>query len=179
MELSCYWIYAHTLLLSYLFDEAATIAAHDEEGWFRTGDICRREGPYIFIVGRASVDIIKSGGYKIGAPEVERACLELSYVQEVAVMGVDDEEFGQRVAAIVSRPSKSGSNDLSITRLRDDLRKLLPAYKLPTLLRLVQGELPKSQTGKVQKTTLRPLLFPPSWEKDPEIQVWRPMKARL
>lgn len=58
---------AYITFSRYLFDEEATIAAHDKHGWFKTGDICRQEGEYIFIVGRASIDIIKSGGYKIGA----------------------------------------------------------------------------------------------------------------
>lgn len=160
----------------YLFDRDATVAAHDEDGWYKTGDIARQEGPYIFIVGRASIDIIKSGGYKIGALEVEKACLELPYVREVAVMGVEDEEFGQRVAAaIVLEPSElpPKGNPL-IDMLRNDLRRVLPAYELPTLLRLVDGELPKGDTGKVQKKVLGPQLFPvPGWRDLPHVQSQR------
>ncbi|KAK5171985.1 uncharacterized protein LTR77_003622 [Saxophila tyrrhenica] len=163
----------------YLLDEAATVAAHDELGWFKTGDIARQEGPYIFIVGRASVDIIKSGGYKIGAPEVEQACLKLPNVREVSVLGVDDEEFGQRVAAVVLPTAGSNGSSLRIDRLREDLRQTLPAYKLPTLLRVVDGELPKGETGKVQKKILGPQLFPSSWQEDSRVQVWRSTKARL
>ncbi len=156
----------------YLFDEEATRAAHDAEGWFKTGDICRKEGDYYFIVGRASVDIIKSGGYKIGAPEVEQVCLSLPYVSEVAIVGVADEEYGERVGAIVSQ-KQSHPQPITIEKLRDDMRKSLPAYKLPTLLRIVEGELPKGQTGKVQKKVLGPQLFPsPGWHSDPEVQIW-------
>ena len=64
------------------------------------------------------------------------------------------------------------------------MRKSLPAYKLPTLLRIVEGELPKGQTGKVQKKILGPQLFPtPGWHDDPRVQVWTrgppPMKAKI
>ena len=156
----------------YLFDEEATRDAHDEQGWFKTGDICRREGRYFFIVGRASVDIIKSGGYKIGAPEVEQACIVLPYVSEAAIVGVQDEEYGQRVAAIVTL-AREHRDALTIQEIRSDMRNALPAYKLPTLLRVVKGELPKGQTGKVQKKALGPQLFPvPGWERDPNVQIW-------
>jgi malonyl-CoA/methylmalonyl-CoA synthetase len=164
----------------YLNNGEATTAAHDDDGWFKTGDICEFRGPFIFIVGRASVDIIKSGGYKIGAPEIEKACLGLPYVREACVLGVDDEEYGQRVATVVSL---SGTNivskHLSIDRLRNDLRTTLPAYKLPTLLKVVEGELLKSQTGKVQKKLLGPQLF----HNSKDVQVWnwneRSAKPRL
>jgi malonyl-CoA/methylmalonyl-CoA synthetase len=166
---------------SYLNNREATVAAHDEDGWFKTGDICEFRGPFIFIVGRASVDIIKSGGYKIGAQEIEKACLGLPYVREACVLGVDDEEYGQRVAAVVSLSGTDidVSKHVTIDKLRNDLRKSLPAYKLPTLLRVVDGELPKSQTGKVQKKLLGPQLF----DKSNNVQVWnrseRSAKSRL
>lgn len=86
-------------------------------GFFKTGDIARREGPYYFIMGRASIDsrynsmrisisitnseVLKSGGYKISALDIERELLGLDYVSEVMVVGVEDEEFGQRVAAAI------------------------------------------------------------------------------
>ena len=101
-----------------MFDAEATEKAHDEDGYFKTGDIARREGDKYFILGRASVDskheerrihkgfankssVLKSGGYKISALDVEREILGLPYVAEVMVVGVEDEEFGQRVAAAV------------------------------------------------------------------------------
>ncbi|KGO50342.1 AMP-dependent synthetase/ligase [Penicillium expansum] len=138
----------------YLFDEKATADAHDAEGYFKTGDIARREGKYYFILGRASIDIIKSGGYKISALDVEREILGLDYASEVMVVGVEDEEFGQRVAATVS--------------LKQDQRTTL------------QGELPKSGTGKVQKKILGPRFFPPNYRELPEVQVWsRENNAKL
>jgi malonyl-CoA/methylmalonyl-CoA synthetase len=162
-----------TISTRYLFDRDATLAAHDADGWFQTGDICRKEGYYYFVVGRASVDIIKSGGYKIGAPEVEQVCLALPYVSEAAVVGVEDEEFGQRVGAIITL-NQQLSQPLTILKLRDDMRASLPAYKLPTLLRIVDGELPKGQTGKVQKKVLGPQLFSsPGWQDDSNVQMYQ------
>lgn len=161
----------------YLKDPEATRNAHDEEGWYRTGDIARREGAFYFIVGRASVDIIKSGGYKISALDVEREALKLPYVTEAMVVGVDDDEFGQRVGAVlaVNTNTINGKEEpLTLAKLRSDLRGQLAGYKLPTILRVVQGELPKGDTGKVQKKVLGPRLIPsPGYDNVPEVQVWK------
>lgn len=159
----------------YLFDEKATADAHDAEGYFKSGDIARREGKYYFILGRASIDIIKSGGYKISALDIEREILGLDYASEVMVVGVEDEEFGQRVAATISlkQDQKTTRKSLTIAELREDLRSRMAGYKMPTILRVVQGELPKSGTGKVQKKILGPQFFPPDYRELPEVQVWR------
>lgn len=89
-------------------------------------------------------------------------------------MGVEDEEFGQRVAATVSlkRDTNLPNSHLSIKRLRQDLRSKMTGYKMPTVLRVVQGELPKSGTGKVQKKILGPLFFPPNYGALDEVQIW-------
>lgn len=154
-----------SMFAKYLDDDAATAAAHDENGFFKTGDIARREGKYYFILGRASLDIIKSGGYKISALDIEREILALPYIEEVMVVGVEDEEFGQRVAALVSLRQDQEQQELKISKLRADLRNRLTGYKLPTLLRIVEGELPKTSTGKVLKRVLGPKFFPPNWEQ--------------
>ncbi|KAK4935524.1 hypothetical protein LTR10_023435 [Elasticomyces elasticus] len=160
------------MFAKYIFDPVASAEAHDEAGYFKTGDICRRENGYYYILGRASVDIIKSGGYKISAIEIERACLDLPYVSEAAVVGVEDEEFGQRVGAIISLTT--GTSPLSIQNFRSDLRQELAPYKLPTLLRIVDGELPKGGTGKVQKKIMGPKLFPKDWVGVTEVQCYLP-----
>jgi malonyl-CoA/methylmalonyl-CoA synthetase len=152
----------------YLHDPEATARAHNEDGYFRTGDIARREGSYYFIVGRASLDIIKSGGYKISALDI---------------VGVADEEFGQRVAALLSLQEEEltdafvethGNTEhvLTIADVRRDLRDRLAGYKLPTLLRVVSGELPKTATGKVQKKILGPKFFPVDYQTISEVQEW-------
>lgn len=152
----------------YLFDEEATMKALDGEGYFKTGDIARREGDFYFILGRESIDIMKSGGYKISALDIEREILGLDYVAEVMVVGVEDEEFGQRVAAaVVLRHDLRRT--LSIDQLRADLRDSLAGYKMPTLFRLVD-EIRKNATGKVVKKVLVKELFPPSG--DQAVQRW-------
>lgn len=158
----------------YLFDPEATMAALDKDGYFKTGDIARKEGNFYFILGRASIDIIKSGGYKISALDIEREILGLPYVSEVMVVGVEDEEFGQRVAAaIVLREDLR--QDLTIDELRADLRDHLAGYKMPTLLRVVQ-DIRKNATGKVIKKVLVDELFPRS--EDPEVQRWTSQKTQ-
>ncbi|KAK2800599.1 hypothetical protein FQN51_005982 [Onygenales sp. PD_10] len=153
----------------YLFDPETTANAHDADGYFKTGDIARREGKYYFILGRASVDIMKSGGYKLSALDIEREILGLEYVSEVMVVGVEDEEFGQRVAAaIVLRNGTKQS--LTLEELRKDLRQTLAGYKMPTILRVVK-ELPKNATGKVQKKKLTPEMFPAGGH--PDVQTWK------
>jgi malonyl-CoA/methylmalonyl-CoA synthetase len=166
----------------YLGDPEATARAHDGDGYFRTGDIARREGSYYYIVGRASLDIIKSGSYKISALDIERELLGLPYVAEAMVVGVPDDEFGQRVAALISLQEEEltdaframhGSKKLVLTidDLRRDLQGRLARYKLPTLLRIADGELPKTVTGKVQKKILGPRFFPVE-DECPEVQRW-------
>lgn len=166
----------------YLDDRPATVEAHAEDGWFRTGDLAHvDQNGFVFIDGRLSTDIIKSGGYKIGAPDVERAILELGFVDEAMVVGVDDEEYGQRVGAVLTMSKSSpGTTALRVDDLRSDLRKSLPGYKIPTLLRIVHGELPKGETGKVQKKILGPKYFvPEKWRDDAEVQVWEPTRSKL
>ena len=168
----------------YINDSDATARAHTDEGYYKTGDIAYREGKYYFIVGRASLDIIKSGGYKISALDVEREILSLPYIQEAMVVGVPDEELGQRVAVAVtlreeeldarhgSKRADGVGHMLTMPTLRQELRSRLAGYKMPTLLRIVEGELPKTATGKVMKRVLGPQLFPPNYRLDPGVQVW-------
>ena len=98
----------------YISDEKATTEAHDSDGYFKTGDIGRRSGRFYFILGRASLDIIKSGGYKISALDIERDILSLPYIHEVMVVGVADEEYGQRVAAAISLRTDQAKRSLHI-----------------------------------------------------------------
>jgi malonyl-CoA/methylmalonyl-CoA synthetase len=160
---------APAMFSRYLGQPAATRDAHDSEGFYKTGDIGRREGPYYYILGRVSTNIIKSGGYKISALDIEREILSLDYISEVAVVGVEDEEFGQRVAAaIILRELR----ELSVDELRKELRKRLAGYKLPTML-FVAEDLPKTATGKIQKKIVKAKIF----EAKPRVegvQVWYP-----
>jgi acyl-CoA synthetase (AMP-forming)/AMP-acid ligase II len=91
------------VFLEYWNKPEATAKEFTSDGWFKTGDVAKRsqdDGAY-YIQGRASVDLIKTGGYKVSALEVERKILGLESIQEVAVVGIADEEWGQRVAAVI------------------------------------------------------------------------------
>ncbi|KAL5043022.1 hypothetical protein BDW71DRAFT_216580 [Aspergillus fruticulosus] len=155
----------------YLHDPDATAKVHDKDGYFKTGDIASVNGESFFIQGRASLDIIKSGGYKISALDIEREILGLDYISEVMVVGVEDEEFGQRVAAVVTLKDESKAKGLSMEKLRCDLRGVLAGYKMPTVLRVVEEEIPKGTTGKVQKKVLGPRYFPDGWRGLRDVQV--------
>jgi acyl-CoA synthetase (AMP-forming)/AMP-acid ligase II len=119
-----------------------------QDGYFKTGDIAISSPTHngaFFIQGRAGVDIIKSGGYKISALDVERELLSLDVIGEVAVVGLEDEEWGQRVAAIVTLAN--GTSGLKLKDLRNMLRKNIAPYKIPTVLKVVD-EIPRNKMGK-------------------------------
>ncbi len=97
----------------------ATSETFDEEGWFKTGDVATVLNGYYKILGRASVDIIKSGGYKISALDIERELLEHPDISECAVVGVEDEEWGQKIVAIVVQKKVRFSH---VTQLANHVR---------------------------------------------------------
>ncbi|OAL24783.1 hypothetical protein AYO22_05572 [Fonsecaea multimorphosa] len=143
------------------------------EGYFKTGDVAERIGDHYFIKGRKSVDLLKTGGYKVSALDIEREILTHPKVGEAIVVGVDDHELGQRVAAAVVL--KEGYDSLSLEELRNSLRSSLSNYKLPTILRVVP-ELRKTANMKIPKLLLKKELF----ETDhPDIQKWNPQVAKL
>ncbi|MEQ8784938.1 MAG: acyl-CoA synthetase [Pirellulaceae bacterium] len=126
------------------------------DGWFRTGDITVIENGVYRILGRSSVDIIKTGGYKVSALEVEEALREHEAIAECAVVGVEDEEWGQRIGAcVVLREGAS----LDLAALREWSKERLASYKSPSLL-LVVDELPRNAMGKVQKRAVAALFTP-------------------
>ncbi|RHZ51375.1 hypothetical protein CDV55_102576 [Aspergillus turcosus] len=137
------------VFLEYWRKPDATAKEFTADGWFKTGDVARRDesGAY-FIQGRASVDLIKSGGYKISALEVERKMLGLDAVEEVAVVGLADEEWGQRVAAVVKQ--RPGTEPLELQSLRAQLKQEMAPYKIPAVLKVVDG-IERNAMGKVNK----------------------------
>ncbi|RHZ48333.1 acyl-CoA synthetase [Aspergillus thermomutatus] len=137
------------VFLEYWRKPDATAKEFTADGWFRTGDVARRDdsGAY-FIQGRASVDLIKSGGYKISALEVERKMLGLDAIEEVAVVGLADEEWGQRVAAVVKQ--RPGTEPLELQSLRAQLKQEMAPYKIPTILKIVDS-IERNAMGKVNK----------------------------
>ncbi|HOF63983.1 MAG TPA: AMP-binding protein [Dermatophilaceae bacterium] len=146
-----------TLFDGYLGREAETLAAFTPDGWFRTGDVATIDPAGVHrIVGRASVDLIKSGGYRIGAGEIEGVLLSHAAVAECAVVGVPDPDLGQRIVAHVVR-SEGGapglSDDALATELVDLVIRELSIHKRPREVRFVAA-LPRNEMGKVQKTRL-------------------------
>ena len=120
------------------------------DGWFATGDIVRwTPTGALTLVGRQATDLIQSGGYKIGAGEVENALLEHSAVAEAAVIGVADDDLGERVVAYVVV-----TNTVEADELVDHVATLLAPHKRPREIRFV-AELPRNDMGKVQKSRLR------------------------
>jgi malonyl-CoA/methylmalonyl-CoA synthetase len=139
------------LFEGYLDDDAATEAAF-RDGWFRTGDVGTLDGDGVLrLVGRRSTDLIKTGGYRVGAGEVEAALLEHPAVLEAAVLGVPDDDLGERIAAWVVVDPDAGIADDALV---DHVAQLLAPHKRPRALHRV-GELPRNALGKVQKARLR------------------------
>ena len=138
------------VFLEYFGKPEATAEAFTSDGWFRTGDVAVREQGAYRILGRASTDILKTGGYKVSALEIEEALREHPAVAECAVVGVEDAEWGQRVAAAIVLHDGAA---LELAALRTFCKQRLAPYKAPTLLRVV-STLPKNALGKVQKREL-------------------------
>ena len=131
----------------------ATAEAFTGDGWFRTGDMAVLEDGYYRILGRLSVDIIKSGGEKLSALEIEDVLREHPDVREVAVVGVADETWGEAVAAAVVT---KGGEEMEVDALREWARDRMAAAKLPRALRVVD-DFPRNAMGKVMKPAVREL----------------------
>ena len=142
------------VFLEYWGRPAETQAAF-RGGWFRTGDTAVREDGAYRLLGRTSVDIIKTGGFKVSALEIEEVLRLHPAVAECAVVGVVDEEWGERVAAAIElRPS----TQLSLSELQQWAHGRLAPYKVPRALRTVDA-LPRNAVGKVVKPDVAALFF--------------------
>jgi malonyl-CoA/methylmalonyl-CoA synthetase len=129
----------------------ATRAGFTPDGWFRTGDIAETDAQGSFrLLGRSSQDIIKTGGYKVSALEIENVLLEHPDVKEAAVVGIADPVWGERVAAAVV----TGLCSLNEQNLANFAALRLAKYKVPTAWRQVES-LPRNSMGKVIKTKVR------------------------
>jgi fatty acid CoA ligase FadD36 len=140
-----------TVFDGYLRNPEATAASFTEDGWFRTGDmaVIEPDGTHR-ILGRASTDLIKSGGYRIGAGEVENALLAHPAVREAAVIGVPDDDLGQKIVAFVV-PAAKGA--VSEQELIDTVARDLSAHKRPRRIKFLDA-LPRNAMGKVRKDQL-------------------------
>ena len=123
------------------------------EGWFRTGDTAVIENGVYRILGRTSIDILKTGGHKVSALEIEETLRQHEAIAECAVVGIADPEWGERIAAAVVLREGTA---LDLQSLRTWARESLTAHKLPSRL-LVLDALPRNAMGKVVKPSLAPL----------------------
>lgn len=134
----------------------ATKEAFTSDGWFKTGDTAEyRDGAYK-ILGRTSSDIIKSGGYKISALDVERHLLAHPDIQDCVVVGLPDITWGEKVACAVTL--RDPTAELTLQELREWSRARMEAAMIPVLLQVVQ-EIPRNAMGKVNKKDIVSQLF--------------------
>lgn len=164
-----------TVFSGYWADPVATAKEFTEDGWFKTGDIAARrlvsgsgqgrsgswaQGPAYFIQGRRSADIIKTGGEKVSALEIEREILSLPEVSEVAVLGLPSQIWGQKVVAVVvlSRECQESGKPWGLTELRRDLKNRLVGYKIPQDVEVVET-IKRNAMGKINKKELAPAVF--------------------
>lgn len=170
-----------TIFSGYFRNEKATAEAFVDDGsgdgkgkWFKTGDVAVRQlvqgsgqnaaqpwarGPMYFIRGRQSVDILKTGGEKVSALEIERELLSLPEVNEAAVVGLPSEQWGQKVAAVVVltpaglTAGRGGNKPWGVMDMRRALKDRLANYKIPQELKVVDS-IPKNAMGKINKKSL-------------------------
>ena len=150
--------------------------------WFKTGDLGAVDGEgYYYILGRLSADIIKSGGFKISALDVEREVLTCPLVGECAVVGLPDDTWGEKVTAVVTPKgggeggggseeervaaaalalnSDPAAHAAFFAALKEHFKDKLPPYKIPTLLKVLPA-IPRNAMGKVGKKALKLELWP-------------------
>jgi len=138
------------LFLEYLNRPDATAEAM-QDGWFRTGDVATRAPDgYIRIVGRRATDLINSGGFKIGAGEIESVLLEHPGIAEVAVTGEPDPDLGERIVAWVVT---AGAQHPTAHELSDHVAHQLAPHKRPRVVHYLDA-LPRNEMGKVLKKSL-------------------------
>ena len=142
-----------TVFGEYWRRQSETEAAFTEDGWFRTGDRAVVDHGSYRILGRESVDILKSGGEKVSALEIEEVLRTHPAVSDAAVVGVPDEQWGDRVcAAVVAAPGQRPHGE----EIRTFAKNRLAPYKVPKEV-LVLDDLPRNDMGKVMKPAVKDL----------------------
>ena len=124
-----------------------------KDGWFCSGDIAVIEDGYYRIMGRSSVDIIKSGGYKLSALEIEGVLLTHEDIREAAVIGVEDRTWGEAVVAVIAL--RDGAS-LDFAKLKQWCAGRMSGYKIPKKMKVLET-LPRNAMGKVTKPELSKL----------------------
>ncbi|KAJ7557347.1 hypothetical protein O6H91_05G123100 [Diphasiastrum complanatum] len=136
-----------------------------DDGFFKTGDAATKyEDGYIVILGRTSVDILKSGGYKLSALEIEAVLLEHPAIAECAILGLPDRDYGEIVCAVVvlddpdEKKARKLESVLTLEELKSWAQERMAPYKVPHQLRIWES-LPRNAMGKVNKKELKHLLL--------------------
>lgn len=140
-----------TVFQEYWQRPEATAQSFTPDGWFMTGDTAIVENGYYRILGRTSMDIIKSGGYKLSALEIEEVLRTHLVVLDCAVVGLPSEEWGETVAAALVTKA-----EIDLQELNSWMRERMPAYRVPRQY-LIVAELPRNAMGKVTKKDVKVL----------------------
>lgn len=126
-----------------------------EDGWFKTGDSVTYVDDSFKILGRTSIDIIKTGGYKVSALFVETVMLQNKSIKDIAVVGLPDSTWGQRIGALIVIDEQH--TNVEHKKFKKDLKSwaetVLPPYSIPTVINIVE-EVPRNAMGKVDKKSL-------------------------
>jgi fatty-acyl-CoA synthase len=146
------WLRGPTLLREYWRNPAATKAAFDAEGWFKTGDVAHCDEEGFYFVDDRKTDMIISGGENIYPAELENVLADCPDIAEFAVIGRPDPKWVEvPVAVVVSKPGRRPSAEQILALFQDRLAR----YKHPREVLFVEGPLPRTSLGKVQKYELR------------------------
>lgn len=154
-----------TVFIEYWRKPHATAESFDFEGYFKTGDVAEydNDNKSYHILGRVSADIIKCGGHKLSSLQIERVLLEHSDIEELAVLGVPDETYGERVGLICRL--KPNVDELKLTDLQKWAKSHMAAYKIPTLMLVTETDIPKNAMGKISKKILVHLFDEPGVQR--------------
>jgi acyl-CoA synthetase (AMP-forming)/AMP-acid ligase II len=138
-------------MIGYWKNPEATKKCMNDEGWFRSGDLGKFEGPFLYILDRVK-DIVIRGGENIACPEVEGAIYEHDDILEACVFGIPDERLGEILCAAIYLRNES---KLTIDELQLFLSSRLAAFKIPVNIQFMKTNLPRVGSGKFDKPSLR------------------------
>ena len=156
-EIGELWIRGPNVIPGYWRNPEATEAAFGG-GWFRTGDLGYRDEAGLYYVVDRKKDVIIRGGENIYCAEVEAALLEHPRVRDAAVVGLPHQDYGEEVAAVI-QVSADDLRDPVANEILGSLAQRLARFKIPTAIKLTEGELPRTATGKILKRELRTRYF--------------------
>ena len=138
-------------MLGYWKNEEATAECMNDEGWFRSGDMGKFDGPFLFIVDRIK-DMVIRGGENIACPEVENAIYEHPDVLQACVFGIPDERLGEILCTAIHLKEDAKLNEESLVEFLSDK---LAAFKIPAVIKFIPDTLPLLASGKFDKPSLR------------------------